>query len=251
MKNGYQRLSAWAYDLDKPIGRSFGDLEFLLKRLAGCSGPILEPAVGNGRVLIPLLEAGLVVEGFDASEEMLARCRAHCRARGLSPRLDMMRFEDFHYDYAFTAIIVPAGSFELIDDFATAMAVLRRMHEHLMPGGRLIIDLDPVAWFFGDDREIYRWTTADGGELTEQAQATEIDHLRQRIVTPLLYEYRRDGKLVESQTDLLALRWWGVDEFTLALGAAGFSNITACGDHEAGRPPRNGDQRITFEARRA
>src|SRR5262245_54211306 len=115
---GYKRLSAWAYDLDKPPGRSFGDIEFLLARLAGCTKPILEPAVGTGRVFIPLLEAGFSIEGFDASDDMLARCRAHCRARGLSPRLDKMRFEDFEYDHAFAAIIVPAGTFELIDDFA-------------------------------------------------------------------------------------------------------------------------------------
>jgi SAM-dependent methyltransferase len=251
MTSGYKRLSAWAYDLDKPLGRSFGDIEFLLARLKECDGPILEPAVGTGRVFIPLLEAGLVVEGFDASDDMLARCRAHCRARGLSPRLDKMRFEDFEYDHAFAAIIVPAGTFELIDDFATAMAVLRRMNAHLMPGGRLIVDLDPVAWFFGDDRQTYRWPTEDGGELTEQAQATEIDHLRQRTVTPFVYEYWRDGKLVERETEEMTLRWWGVDEFTLALGAARFSDVAVCGNHEAGCPPTSEDDKITVEARRA
>ena len=99
MSKLYRRLSAWVYDLDKPPGRSFGDIEFLRARLADCRGPILEPAVGTGRVLIPLLEAGLTVAGFDASDEMLERCRANCSARGLSPRLDKMRFEDFAYDY--------------------------------------------------------------------------------------------------------------------------------------------------------
>lgn len=48
MKNRYGRLGALVYDLDKPIGRSFGDIEFYKERLADCDGPILEPAVGNG-----------------------------------------------------------------------------------------------------------------------------------------------------------------------------------------------------------
>ena len=60
--NRYASPTAWAYDLDKPIGHSFGDVEFLLSRLKGCSGPILEPAVGTGRVLIRLLEGGHDVE---------------------------------------------------------------------------------------------------------------------------------------------------------------------------------------------
>src|SRR4029453_7715973 len=97
MKNRYGRLSAWVYDLDKPSGRSFGDLEFYRDRLPRCPGPILEPAVGTGRLLIPLLEAGFAVEGFDASDEMLERCRANCRARRLGPPLQRMRFHDFPY----------------------------------------------------------------------------------------------------------------------------------------------------------
>ncbi len=54
----YGPLASAVYDLDKPIGRSFGDLEYYERSLAGLSGRILEPAVGTGRVLIPLLESG-------------------------------------------------------------------------------------------------------------------------------------------------------------------------------------------------
>jgi hypothetical protein len=32
MKNRYGRLGALVYDLDKPIGRSFGDIEFYKER---------------------------------------------------------------------------------------------------------------------------------------------------------------------------------------------------------------------------
>ena len=34
--------------------------------------------VGTGRLLIPLLEAGLNVEGIDASPDMLAMCKRNC-----------------------------------------------------------------------------------------------------------------------------------------------------------------------------
>ncbi|HNB27813.1 MAG TPA: class I SAM-dependent methyltransferase [Alphaproteobacteria bacterium] len=250
MQNRYSRLSAWAYDLDKPIGHSFGDVEFLLARLAGCDGLILEPAVGTGRILIPLLQAGFAVEGFDASPDMLERCRANCRAHGVSPRLDLMRFADFAYDHAFAAIILPAGSFELIDDFAAAMAVLRRMHAHLQPGGRLIVDLDPVDMFFEAPAPLRSWPTQDGGTLSLRELATEIDHLRQRTRTPLLYEYLRDGKLIAREEEIFTLRWWGVGEFTLALQAAGFADVAVCGERIPGRPPQDGDSVLTFEARR-
>jgi SAM-dependent methyltransferase len=83
----YGMLSSEIYELDKPIGRSFGDVEYYTRSLSGVNGRILEPAAGTGRILIPLLEAGHDVEGFDISPDMLAICRQHCRERGLEPDL--------------------------------------------------------------------------------------------------------------------------------------------------------------------
>ena len=71
MLNYYGKLSSEVYDIDKPIGHSFGDVEFYMDRLESCKGPILEPATGTGRILIPLLEKGLNVDGFDSSKDML------------------------------------------------------------------------------------------------------------------------------------------------------------------------------------
>src|SRR5688500_3744260 len=39
-------------------------------------GPVLELAIGTGRVALPLAARGLAVEGVEASEEMVARLRA-------------------------------------------------------------------------------------------------------------------------------------------------------------------------------
>jgi len=91
----YGVLASEVYDLGKPMGSSFGDVEYYREQLAGTEGPILEPAVGIGRILIPLLEAGFDVDGFDVSGDMLALCRRHCDERGLAPKLhraDMTTF---------------------------------------------------------------------------------------------------------------------------------------------------------------
>ena len=60
----------------------YGEAEFLdrdaavefLAELAG-DGPVLELAVGTGRMAIPLAERGLAVHGIDASEAMVAKLR--------------------------------------------------------------------------------------------------------------------------------------------------------------------------------
>ena len=94
----YGRLSSELYDMDKPIGHSFGDVEFYLSRLESCKGHILEPATGTGRILIPLLEAGLNVDGFHSSRDMLNICENNCKSRGLNPKLFEAKMESFSQD---------------------------------------------------------------------------------------------------------------------------------------------------------
>ena len=138
--NRYGALAAEIYDIDKPYF-FLPDTRFHLEWLAAVEGRILEPACGTGRTLVPLLDAGHDMTGFDASPDMLARCRAKCAERGHVPDLSQQRFEDFRYAEPFAAILVPVGTFTLIDDFAVAMSVLRRFRDHLKPGGRLVLDL--------------------------------------------------------------------------------------------------------------
>lgn len=243
----YGRLAAWVYDLDKPVGRSFGDVEHYRDRLAGVDGPVLEPAVGNGRLLIPLLEAGLSVMGFDASAEMLAFCRQNLAARGLRAPVWQARFEDFRVPAPVAAIVLPAGSFELVADAATARAVLRRFFDRLLPGGRLILDVDPVEMVRADLGPKRQWRTADRDVLQLEAERLGIDTARQIVTTALVYHHERDGRMVASERQLFALRWWTVDEVTAALRLTGFEQVAVSGDYRCGRAPTRGEV-VTLEA---
>ncbi|GAA3585446.1 class I SAM-dependent methyltransferase [Marinobacter xestospongiae] len=249
MINRYGTLAAWVYHLDKPIGHSFGDIEYYRDRLAACTGPILEPATGNGRVLIPLLEAGLSVTGFDGSEDMLAYCRQECRRRDLEPPLTRQQFEDFHYDHPFDAIILPAGSFQLITDTAVAQQVLGRFLAALAPGGRLLLDLDPMSSLIHAGASCRHWQTGDD-LLTLQHTPLATDYLRQTTHAQLRYEHWHNGELARSQLETFHLRWWGVHEMTLALAAAGFADIQVCGDYRHGQVPGRDAGILTFEATR-
>jgi len=109
----YGTLATEVYDLDKPIGSSFGDVEYYRRKLAGITGRILEPATGTGRILIPLLQSGLDVEGLDTSPDMLAVCRQHCHDRGLDPVLRQADMTTFAQAGAYQAVIIPAGSYSM------------------------------------------------------------------------------------------------------------------------------------------
>ncbi|MFO3723364.1 class I SAM-dependent methyltransferase [Pseudomonas sp. HLMP] len=250
VQNRYGKLASWIYHLDKPIGHSFGDLEYYRQRLAGCDGPILEPAVGNGRILIPMLEMGLAIEGFDASQDMLDYCRQECLSRGLLPTLTCQTFEQFSYDRRFAAIIMPAGSFQLITQTASAMAVLTRFRDHLLPGGRLILDIDPIESIVAQASPVRSWAVGGGDLLTMTCHRAEIDYVKQTTLSHLHYQHWRDSTLLSAELDLFHLRWWGVDELAFALREAGFVDVVVSGDYQHGRQPRKGDRIISFEASR-
>ncbi|TAL36014.1 MAG: class I SAM-dependent methyltransferase [Phenylobacterium sp.] len=248
--NRYGSIAAEIYDIDKPAF-ALPDTRFHLERFEGFGRPILEPACGSGRTLIPFLQAGLDVTGFDSSPEMLDRCRAGAAEAGYSPDLSRQRYEDFAYDRRFGAILIPVGSFTLIDDFAVAMSVLRRFYDHLEPGGVLVIDLQGLNFLTARGEDRRRWTAPNGDLLTCEGIRTGTDLLRQRAETTYRYERWRDHRLIETEIDVMAQRYWGLDEFRLALEAVGFGGVTACGGYDRRRGPREADRVWTFEAVRA
>lgn len=245
--NRYGSIAAEIYDLDKPYF-ALPDTAFHLERFAGFDRPILEPACGSGRTLVPFLQAGLNVTGFDPSAEMLDRCRARAAQAGFAPDLSRQAYEDFAYDRRFGAILVPVGSFTLVDDFAAALAVLHRFHAHLEPGGVLVLDIQGLNFLAGGGPDRRRWTAPDGDLLTCEGVRTATDWLRQRAETTYRYERWRDHRLVETQIDLMAQRYWGLDEFRLALEAAGFGDVRVTGGYDRSRSPRQADRVWTFEA---
>ena len=109
--------------------------------MASCKGKVLEPATGTGRILIPLLEAGFDMEGFYSSIDMLTICCANCEVRGLTPKLFEANMESFNLDFKYDAIILPTGTFLLLNNREQSIKALRNFHYHLSDGGKLILDL--------------------------------------------------------------------------------------------------------------
>jgi SAM-dependent methyltransferase len=242
----YGTLATEVYDLDKPIGHSFGDVEYYLQALAGMDGRILEPAVGTGRILIPLLEAGLEVEGYDTSPEMLAVCRRHCRERNLDPVISEADMTTFVRLGAYAAVILPVGSITLLDGRAALGQALARFHESLQPSGRLVVDV-PATQLVTEPEPMRSWSS---GEFiwTLQTMHIEYDPVANQSTRWLRYEKWRDGELVATELQPFRLQHWNVAEFSEQLLGAGFSDVTVASDYHDGRPPGSDTFQWTFQA---
>lgn len=248
MLSYYSKLSSEVYDIDKYIGLSFGDVEFYSERLDSCKGKILEPGVGTGRILIPLLEKGFEVDGFDISEEMLEICRSNCEIRGFKPRLLLSKMESFSLDKKYEAIIVPTGTFLLLHKRENSINALRNFYNYLNDGGKLIIDLFMQTDFIIGNTSTRTWESHNGDIITLESKIVEVDYINQFTVSHNRYEKWKDGNLIETELERFPLRWYGIEEFKLILEQIGFEDITISADYNYLHYPTNSKQMISFEA---
>jgi len=244
----YHSISAEVYNLDKPIGSSFGDVEYYSQRLAHVKGKILEPAVGTGRILIPLLKQGLAIEGFDLSEEMLVYCQDNLKKANQEANIFYANMESFQTAQLYEAIIIPAGTFLLITDENKAHQILTNFYNHLESNGRLILDIFLQPDFNEGSSRYRTFTNSQGDIITLQATQSEINYINQTTTTHHRYDKWREGKCIDSEFEIFTLKWYGVNEFTRLLMQVGFKDIVISADYCYQQYPTNRNQTITFEA---
>ena len=143
----YLKLCTEFYDLElKNDQKAAIALSFFMDYAIKANGKILEPMCGSGRFLIPMLQAGLDIEGFDASSHMLdALKQKHASISTSKPPIWQQFIEDFTNDKLYNLIFIPFGSWGLITDLENSKKSLEIMHSHLAPGGKFIIEIDTIA----------------------------------------------------------------------------------------------------------
>ena len=251
MYSSYGELCTEVYDLSKPLGYSFGDVEFYLERLLNIKGKVLEVGCGSGRVLIPLLQAGIEIEGLDNSTAMLDSCRRRCDELNLTAKLYNNEMHNFSLANKYDAIIIPGGSFQLIEGREQAITTLNHLYSYLTPGGRLIIDLFIPTDLNANSTSTRTWNTLNNEVIILEDRRTELNILEQRTVSLLKYEKWKDGNLTQTELQRFPLSWYGNYEFELLLERLGYEDIIKSADYKFMNRPTTDGQMITYEARKA
>lgn len=247
--DSYQSLSAQVYNFDKPIGKSFGDIEYYLSRIQNSHQAILEPAVGTGRIFIPLLEAHYDMHGFDLSYEMLEHCQQNLSEHNLPPtRIKHASFTNFQYSQEFGGIIIPSGTFLLITDYADIKLTLQKFYDHLTVDGQLVFDL-----FFQHDFQLGRtkfrtFEFSSLEKITLTMLESEIDYADQIATYHHRYELWHNNQLKDTELETFKLKWLGIEEIKLLLESTGFSDITFSADYQYLKPIDNTCDIFTVEA---
>ncbi|MFD6665016.1 class I SAM-dependent methyltransferase [Micromonospora chalcea] len=154
----------WASTYDGPGNPDPAPAVDFLAPLAD-GGPVLELAVGTGRVALPLAARGLTVEGVEASPEMVAHLRAKPGGADLPVTIGDMADVPVTGPYRLVFLVFNT-LFNLVSEERQA-ACFRNVARVLAPGGAFVIETfvpDP-ADFDRDEQIQVREVTEDSATI--------------------------------------------------------------------------------------
>jgi len=119
------------------------DVEFYVEEALASGGPLVELAVGTGRIAIPVAQAGIRVIGVDESPGMLEVAREYAEHEGVSSLVDL-RLGDLRtppVEECVPLVAIPFRSLLHMPDETEKLRALRAAAALLEPGGRLVFDV--------------------------------------------------------------------------------------------------------------
>jgi SAM-dependent methyltransferase len=127
----------WADDYDAWSAEMTEDIPFYVDLAREADGPVVELAVGSGRVAVPVArETGRRVLGIDSSPAMLAVARRRTDEAGVELELRESDMRDLTLEEPAALIYVPFRSLGHLPTWRDKRRVFERAAAALRPGGR-------------------------------------------------------------------------------------------------------------------
>jgi SAM-dependent methyltransferase len=207
------------------------DVPFYVGLAKEADGPIVELAVGNGRVAIPVAEAaGLRVIGIDTSPAMLAQARTAAAEAGVELDLRELDMRDLALDEPAALIYCPFRGLLHLPTWSDRRRTFERVAGSLRPGGRF-------AW------NAFAFSHRVAARLDGEHQSEPVGHTIRYAVG----DNRIDIVLDDGATSSL---WWATRNEWLGLIDVAGLELEALHGGFAGEPFGDDSSEYVFVARR-
>jgi SAM-dependent methyltransferase len=207
------------------------DVAFYVSEAKRAGGPVVELAVGTGRIAIPTAAEGISVIGVDSSPGMLEVCRERAELAAVAELLDLRLGDllDPPVDERVRLVTCPFRSYLHLQDDDERLRALRAAHELLVPGGRLVFDVFAPAP--DDIQDTHgRWLEREPGIFERADWDTSARTLTLSVRG-------------ESGATTFTLAWLSPNEWRALLERAGFQVLSSYGWFDR-RPYRGGEDTV-------
>jgi SAM-dependent methyltransferase len=219
------------YDLnpDAPV-----DGPFYAARIRSPHASVLELGCGTGRVLLPLAEHCMYIHGLDASEAMLAICRAKLKRAGIPvsrAEVTLAEITEFRLGREFDLVLAPYRLAQNLAENAELEGFFRSIRTHLSPIGTCVLNVarpkgqpDELrrSWVTGyQERLCWERPVADG-RVTCHERRAEMDEDRLVLYPELIWRRYEADALVGETMLRIPMRCHYPKEFTELVQEHGF-----------------------------
>lgn len=234
----------WAeFNTDGPEIAYYRDL------VAAEGDPALDLGCGAGRLLVPMLQAGLEVDGVDLAGDMLAYARAAAATAGFTPTLYQQPMHRLALPGRYRTVFC-CGSIGLGGGRDLVEETLRRVHAHLEPGGLFAGDWGgPAAGASAVVRRLerraaelpepwpdagWRKRCADGDEIELRMRTARADLAERVVERQMRATLLRAGTAI-AEEEYTLVTWLGSrDEMLESMQRAGFDDVEVVDGYEDG-----------------
>ncbi len=208
------------------------DVPFYVELARQADGPVVELAVGNGRVAVPVAQAiGRTVIGIDSSPAMLGHARVRAAEAGVDLDLRQGDMRGLTLDEPAALFYCPFRALLHLPTWADRREVFERVAAFLAPGGRF-------AW---------------NAFAFDHAVAVRLDGQRNDLPVPHTVHYDVPDNRIDLELDSGATSslWWATkNEWLGLIDVAGLELEALYGWFDR-RPPDAESREYVFVTRRA
>jgi hypothetical protein len=265
----YLNLCTEFFDAHKPIA-SRKEYAFFHHYLSQAQGKILEPMCGTGRYLIPYLEEGFDIAGFDASPFMLKALHDKCAHKNLKPNVWEQFLEDIpttllHHSFAkaskrrqgfvgqaqqYNLIFIPDSSFCLFLDVKQIKLCLQKIYSLLETGSTFVFDIETV-YAVPDKVGVWQgkaYKKNDGNIIMCSTLPLPIEN---NIATVICrYELIKQTEIIKTEMEYFQIKLYHPEEMDELLKEVGFSHIKKIAAYDHNASPSTYDYTVVYECKK-
>lgn len=222
---------AFADHYDEWSAGMTADIAFYVELASRADGPLVELAIGNGRVAIPVAQAtGQPVIGVDTSPRMLEQAMIRAAAAGVRLELREADMRELRLDQPAALIYCPFRALLHLNTWADRRRVFERVAASLQPGGRF-------AW---------------NAFVFDHHTAADLDGTRQLGPVPHTIRYAVGDNRIDLVRDdgAVSSLWWATKNEWLGLLDVADLELEALHGGFAGEPFTEDSREYVFVARR-
>ena len=242
----YLGLCTEFFDLDKPVP-TLEEYAFFHHYIAQANGPILEPMCGTGRYLIPYLQEGFDIDGFDASPFMLNALYRKCKENNLKPHVWEQFLEEVNTNKLYKLIFIPDSSFSLFLDPAHIKTCLHKIYSLLAKGGTFVFDIESV-YAVPDKVGIWQgkaYKKNDGTTIMGSVLPLPVEN---NIATAICrYELFDKTEIIKTEMEYFQIKLYHPNEMDELLKEVGFSHIKKIAAYNPAAEPSLYDYTLVYE----